>query len=49
MPGSNYEEWSAENLAEFVRHFAWTIYHPIGTCKMGDISDKSTVVDPQLR
>ena len=26
-----------------------TIYHPVGTCKMGSINDRTTVVDPELR
>lgn len=26
-----------------------TIYHPVGTCKMGKVSDPTTVVDPELR
>ncbi|KAK7504981.1 hypothetical protein BaRGS_00004009 [Batillaria attramentaria] len=26
-----------------------TIYHPVGTCKMGPVTDNTTVVDPQLR
>ena len=49
MPDSEHEEWSDENLDEFVRHFAWTTYHPVGTCKMGAENDPTSVVDPELR
>jgi len=34
-------------LEEIVRRKAETIYHPVGTCRMG--SDSGSVVDPQLR
>ncbi|MFC3550942.1 GMC family oxidoreductase [Lysobacter cavernae] len=34
-------------LVEFIRAKAETIYHPIGTCRMG--GDEASVVDPQLR
>ena len=34
-------------LEQFVRQFAKTVYHPVGTCRMG--SDAQAVVDPQLR
>ncbi|WP_024867751.1 GMC family oxidoreductase [Pseudoxanthomonas suwonensis] len=34
-------------LEEFVRAKAETIYHPVGTCRMGN--DGEAVVDPQLR
>lgn len=34
-------------LVEFIRAKAETIYHPIGTCRMG--RDDDSVVDPQLR
>ncbi len=40
---------SDEEVAEYVRRTANTVYHPAGTCKMGDIRDPSTVVDAQLR
>ncbi|XP_065205514.1 glucose dehydrogenase [FAD, quinone]-like [Planococcus citri] len=32
-----------------IRHYSVTIYHPVGTCKMGPFWDKDAVVDPQLR
>lgn len=32
-----------------LRHIATTVYHPVGTCKMGPISDPGAVVDPELR
>jgi len=34
-------------LADFVRAKAESVYHPVGTCRMG--SDDGAVVDPQLR
>ena len=41
------EAQSEESLMEFVRDKAETIYHRIGTCRMGD--DEMSVVDPKLR
>ncbi|WP_372018600.1 GMC family oxidoreductase [Pseudoxanthomonas sp. 10H] len=38
---------SDAELAGFVRAKAETIYHPVGTCRMGD--DADAVVDPHLR
>ncbi|XP_024086351.1 glucose dehydrogenase [FAD, quinone]-like isoform X2 [Cimex lectularius] len=32
-----------------IRQYSVTIYHPVGTCKMGTSYDKEAVVDPQLR
>ncbi|XP_065221634.1 glucose dehydrogenase [FAD, quinone]-like [Planococcus citri] len=32
-----------------IRNFAQTVYHPVGTCKMGPESDKDAVVDARLR
>ena len=34
-------------LVDFIRAKAETVYHPVGTCRMG--SDDAAVVDPQLR
>lgn len=42
--------WHAENhndILEWARNRATTIYHPVGTCKMG--SDDQAVVDDRLR
>jgi choline dehydrogenase len=38
---------SETDLAGYVRGMAETLYHPVGTCKMG--TDVMAVVDPQLR
>lgn len=32
-----------------IRHYSATVYHPVGTCKMGPYWDKTAVVDPQLK
>ena len=32
-----------------VRHFTYTVYHDVGTCKMGPSSDPQAVVDARLR
>lgn len=34
-------------LGDWVRRHAETLYHPVGTCRMG--ADEAAVVDPQLR
>ncbi|MGE0612016.1 MAG: GMC family oxidoreductase, partial [Hyphomicrobiales bacterium] len=44
-PGSGSE--SDEQLLDAARNLSQTIYHPVGTCKMG--SDPQSVVDAQLR
>jgi choline dehydrogenase len=38
------EQWEA-----YVRAAAFAMYHPVGTCRMGDVADPGAVVDPQLR
>ena len=44
-PGSTVQ--SDQEIADFVRAEAQTLYHPVGTCKMG--SDSTAVVDGSLR
>ena len=38
------EQWEA-----YVRAGAFAMYHPVGTCRMGDVADPEAVVDPELR
>ena len=45
VPGYQYQ--SETELEEAVRKYSQTIYHPVGTCKMG--SDASAVVDDELK
>jgi choline dehydrogenase len=45
LPGAGVT--TAEQIAAFIRGAAQTLYHPVGTCKMG--VDEMAVVDPQLR
>ena len=44
-PGRQHQ--SDAELMEFIRRKAESIYHPVGTCRMG--ADRNAVVDPQLR
>ncbi|MEJ6479806.1 GMC family oxidoreductase N-terminal domain-containing protein [Nostoc punctiforme UO1] len=44
-PGANI--FSKSDLREFIRNNCTTLWHPVGTCKMG--YDKYAVVDPELR
>ena len=39
----------AADVDAFVRRKAESIYHPVGTCRMGADDDAGAVLDPQLR
>lgn len=45
VPGSKVQ--SDDEIREFIRNYAETIYHPVGSCKMGH--DDQAVVDDRLR
>lgn len=47
QPGSHVQ--SDEEIDAFVRQKADSAYHPSCTCKMGQSSDTTAVVDPQTR
>ncbi|KOX71154.1 Glucose dehydrogenase [acceptor] [Melipona quadrifasciata] len=50
FPGcENTPEFTDEYWECVVRHYTLTVYHPVGTCKMGPSTDPEAVVDPQLR
>ena len=34
---------------DYIRNITTTVYHPVGTCRMGAAADPSAVVDPRLR
>jgi len=46
-PGTQYQ--SDEDLARLAGDIATTIFHPVGTTRMGRADDAMAVVDPQLR
>ena len=41
------DDLSDAELVEFIRAKAETVYHPVGTCRMG--RDDEAVVDPELK
>jgi choline dehydrogenase len=46
-PGVQYQ--SDDDLARLAGDIATTIFHPVGTARMGRIDDAQAVVDPELR
>ncbi|CAB3374228.1 Hypothetical predicted protein [Cloeon dipterum] len=50
MPGCEHLQFASDEYWECnIRHFSMTIYHPVGTTKMGPDNDPEAVVDPRLR
>ena len=47
LPGA--DKQSDEELAHAASNIGTTIFHPVGTCKMGPASDAGAVVDARLR
>ena len=47
FPGKDVE--TDEQIDAWIRKHAETIYHPVGTCKMGAASDEMAVVDGELK
>ncbi|XP_060533289.1 glucose dehydrogenase [FAD, quinone] isoform X2 [Cylas formicarius] len=43
------EKYTDQYWECMIRLYSVTIYHPVGTCKMGPYWDQEAVVDPQLR
>jgi choline dehydrogenase len=46
-PGTQYQ--TDDDLARLAGDIATTIFHPVGTCRMGRADDPMAVVDPRLR
>jgi choline dehydrogenase-like flavoprotein len=47
IPGDTVQ--TDEEIEEFIRENAETVYHPAGTCKMGSVDDRMAVVDENLK
>lgn len=47
VPGKDVQ--TDDEILDFARQFGSTVYHFCGTCRMGDASDPTTVVGPDLK
>lgn len=49
-PGCEHIQMFTDDFWEcMIRQYSATVYHPVGTCKMGPYWDTTAVVDPELR
>ncbi|BFM08588.1 GMC family oxidoreductase [Halioxenophilus aromaticivorans] len=47
LPGTQYQ--SDDELLQAAGNIGTTIFHPVGTCRMGKVDDKEAVVDNELK
>jgi choline dehydrogenase/4-pyridoxate dehydrogenase len=47
--GRELQPGAGADVDAFIRSTAWTVHHPLGTCRMGMDSDEQAVVDTGLR
>ena len=47
--GSTHPRDSDDYWRDYIRHLTLTQYHPVGTCRMGQVDNHATVVDSRLR
>jgi choline dehydrogenase/4-pyridoxate dehydrogenase len=47
VPGA--DKTTDAEFNDYIRATATTVYHPLGTCKMGGARDETAVVDPELK
>ena len=46
--GSTHPRESDDYWRDYIRHLTLTQYHPVGTCRMGQVDNPATVVDSRL-